>query len=127
MPETTRCRVMIADDAEDIRHLLRLKFEMDDRFDVVAEAADGKEAIEEAGAHSPDVVVLDISMPKLDGLQALPLIRSANPATRVIMLSGLDDADIEAQALASGAERFLVKTTDIDEILDAVASLCQSV
>ena len=74
-----RVRVALADDDEDIRLLLRLAFEADDRFDVVGEAADGAGAIALAADTDPDVLVLDRQMPVLDGVAALPEIRRRAP------------------------------------------------
>lgn len=118
------CKVVIVDDAEGIRRLVRTFLERDGRFEVVAEATDGRTAVEVVATEMPDVILLDVSMPVLDGLQALPLIKAGSPRTRVVMLSGLDDADIKAQALDLGAESFFVKTSDIGEVVEELARLC---
>lgn len=118
------CKVVIVDDAADIRQIVRMVLERDGRFEVVAEATDGRRAIEIVSAEIPHVILLDISMPVLDGLQALPLIKAAAPATKVVMLSGLDDPDIRAQALELGAESYFVKTADIGEVVEELAKLC---
>ncbi|MBW3594267.1 MAG: response regulator transcription factor [Actinobacteria bacterium] len=114
------------DDADGIRQLVRIFLERDGRFDVVAEATDGRTAIDVVAAEMPDVILLDISMPVLDGLQALPLIKAAAPGTRVVMLSGLDDADIRSQALDLGAESYFLKTSDIGDVVEELAKLCPS-
>lgn len=119
-----RCTILIADDAEEIRYFVRWYLELDGRFDVIAEATDGRQAIEVATAERPDVVILDISMPVLDGLQALQKIRALSPTTKVVMLSGLDDPDVKAQALAAGAEGYFVKTSELEDVLETIASLC---
>lgn len=120
----SRCKVVLVDDADGIRHLVRIFLERDGRFDVVAEATDGRTAIDVVAAEMPDVILLDISMPVLDGLQALPLIKAATPGARVVMLSGLDDPDVKAQALDLGAESFFVKTSDIGQVVEELARLC---
>jgi len=120
----SRCKVMIADDSEDIRSLLRLHLERDARFELIAEATNGQQAVDIATMKSPDIIILDISMPLLDGLQALALIKTGVPTTKVVMLSGLDDPDIRAQALASGAQAFFVKNMDLRVVVNAVADLC---
>lgn len=124
MPTRSRCKILIADDAEAIRSLVRLYLEQDGRFEVVGEAGNGQQAIDAAATQDPDIVLLDISMPVLDGLQALPRIRAMAPASKVVILSGLDDPDIKASALAAGAQRFLVKTSNLNDVVEEVAALC---
>lgn len=106
---TATRRVVIADDVADLRILLRVALEQTGRFDVVAEAADGARAIIEVEAHRPDLVVLDLSMPVLDGLEALPRILAAAPDTRVVVLSGFSAARMRDQVLSAGAIAYLEK------------------
>ena len=80
-------RVVVADDSPEVRLLVRVVLEDDADFRVEAEAADGQEAVELAAALHPDLMLLDLSMPKMDGHQALPLILEASPETRVVVLS----------------------------------------
>lgn len=104
-------RVLVVDDSEDMRFLVRWTLERDDDFRVVAEAADGHEAIDAAREHRPDLVLLDISMPRMSGLQALPVIRAEAPESVVVMLSTLVASEgHEAESLALGAHAFLAKT-----------------
>lgn len=121
---SSRCKIQIADDAQEIRSLIRVYLEVDGRFDVAAEAGDGQQAIDAAAGEYPHVVLLDISMPVLDGLQALPRIRAMAPLTKVVILSGLDDPDVKASALAAGAKRFFVKTSNLKDVIEEVATLC---
>lgn len=116
-------RILIVDDAEDIRMLLRLKLAHQGRYDVVGEAEDGLGAVEQARTLQPDLVVLDMAMPKMDGLQALPLIRDAVPGVRVIVLSGFNQATLEREAMAAGADRYLVKGGSMGAILDTIADV----
>jgi DNA-binding NarL/FixJ family response regulator len=102
-------RVLIADDVDDLRMLLRLSLERSGRFDVVAEACDGVEAIEQARQHQPDIVVLDLSMPNLDGLEALPQILAVAPGARVLVLSGFEARRMAPAALAAGAVAYVEK------------------
>ncbi|MDQ3932733.1 MAG: response regulator transcription factor [Actinomycetota bacterium] len=116
-----RTRVVLADDAEDLRAILRRLLENDGRFEVVAEAEDGHEAVQAAADYQPDVIVLDLSMPLLDGRGALPRIRAVAPSTRVIVLSGfgsLDEGDVEL-----GVDACIEKGAGIDEIIDVVAEV----
>jgi len=102
-------RVVIADDSDDVRALLRAQLEMDGRFAVVGEADDGAVAVAMAREQQPDLVVLDLAMPRLDGLAALPLLREAAPGARVIVLSGFDVQAVAPKVLAAGASRCIEK------------------
>ena len=108
-PSAPRIRVLLADDARDLRFLVRVTLEADPRFLVVGEAADGAEAVRLAEELQPDVVVLDLALPVLDGLQALPRIRTCAPDTAVVVLSGFDAGSMAAAALARGAARYVAK------------------
>jgi DNA-binding NarL/FixJ family response regulator len=103
-------RVLIVDDSEDLRYLLRFTLDREDGFTVVAEAEDGLEAVAAAATYQPDVVLLDISMPVMDGLQALPQIREKCPNTMVVMLSAFEVASSAAvTARALGAHGYIEK------------------
>ena len=116
-------RIVLADDAADVRDLLRLALEMTGEFSVVAEAADGEAAVEAVRRHQPDVVVLDLSMPLLDGLGALPAIHQAAPACRILVLSGYSDSGLRQAAVDAGADAFLVKGLAPRELVAAVRRL----
>jgi YesN/AraC family two-component response regulator len=116
-------RVLIVDDAEDIRSLLRFKFSQCGNYEVVGEAADGVEAIEQARVLQPDLVLLDMAMPKMDGLQALPMIRDLVPGVHVIVLSGFNRGTLEQEALAAGADRYVVKGGSMRELFDVIGSV----
>jgi len=105
----SRIRVLLADDTAEYRQLLRVILEQDGRFEIVAEAVDGAEAVRSCTAERPDVVVLDLAMPVLDGLQAIPLIRAASPETAIVVLSGFARGRLDDQALATGASRYVEK------------------
>ncbi len=103
-------RVVVVDDSEDLRELIRLVLDREDDFAVVGEAADGRAGVDAASEHQPDVVLLDIAMPVLDGLQALPLIRKNCPTALVVVLSGFgSDSRAAQKALELGAHGFLNK------------------
>jgi DNA-binding NarL/FixJ family response regulator len=113
-------RVLIVDDAEDIRMLLRMKLGRHENYDVVGEAVDGVDAVDQARELQPHLVLLDMAMPRMDGLQALPLIREAVPHVRVIVLSGFNQGTLEQEALAAGADRYIVKGGSMSELLEII-------
>ena len=121
--EPTRYDVVVADDAPDLRFLLRLALERTSRFRVVAEAADGAQAVEAALAHRPHLTLLDLSMPVMDGLQALPLIRAGHPDSTIVVLSGFDVERMSGQALAEGADAYLAKGVAPDELVTQLLEL----
>lgn len=102
--------VVLVDDAEELRSLIRRALDRTDDFTVIGEAGDGRTGVEVAEARQPDVVLIDIAMPVLDGLQALPLLRKKCPGTLLVVLSGFSSDSLAAQkALEMGAHGFLNK------------------
>jgi DNA-binding NarL/FixJ family response regulator len=113
-------RVLLCDDSPQIRELVRIVLELEGN-EVVSEAENGREAVDEAKRLQPDVVLLDLSMPVMDGLEALPEIKRVAPEARVVVLSGFDNDRLVSQALALGADLYVAKGGDPDEIVEAVA------
>jgi chromosomal replication initiator protein len=107
VPSTSR--VLIADDTPGVRALVRALLETSGRFEVLAEAHNGAEAVELAARHRPDLVLLDLAMPMIDGLQALPAIVTSSPASRVVALSGFEARHMAASAIEQGAVAYLEK------------------
>jgi DNA-binding NarL/FixJ family response regulator len=101
--------VLLADDHGDIIEMLRFAFSVYGSFEVVGSAADGLQAVGRAIELQPDVAVVDLMMPALSGFEAIPLIRSGAPATRIVVLSALDDSKSRRLALEAGADLYLVK------------------
>jgi DNA-binding NarL/FixJ family response regulator len=122
-PPYTRIRVLLADDTPEIRRLLRLNLELDGRFEIVGEAADGAEAVALASSLRPDAVVLDLAMPVMDGLQAIPVILESSPASRILVLSGFDHSRMEARAREQGAHGYLEKGAAFVQIADTLVDL----
>jgi YesN/AraC family two-component response regulator len=113
------CRVVIADDVAAIRQLLRTLLALDD-MEVVGEARNGAEAVELATEHRPDVVILDIAMPGMDGVQAIPQILEASPDTKIVMVSAFATPAVRERAFELGVEAFLDKAAIVDEVVGAV-------
>ena len=110
-------RVLLVDDEEDIRLLLRVWLERSHDFEIAGEAWDGHGAIQAARATHPDVVVLDVHLPGLSGLDAMPLIRAAAPGCALVVYS-LDDHP--GAALSAGADCFVAKRSPLPNLVDAV-------
>ncbi len=117
-------RVAIVDDTPDVRLLVRRSLELDPDIDVVAEAADGRAAIEIAAQHRPEVMLLDLAMPVMDGLQALPHVVEASPDTAVVVLSGFSATAMAEQAMAAGARGFVQKGIPAQDLRARVRHLC---
>jgi DNA-binding NarL/FixJ family response regulator len=115
-------RVLIADDQAIVRDGLRVLLDAQPDIEVVATAADGAQAIELARQHQPDVCLLDIRMPVLDGLEATRQLAGADVADplAVVILTTFDDDELVHEALAAGARGFLLKDTDTDLLLHAI-------
>lgn len=120
----TRRRVVIADDAPAIRLLFRRLLETSPSFEVVGEAADGGEAVRLAESEHPDLVLLDLAMPVIDGLEAIPALRRCSPTTRIVVLSGFDANRMENEALACGADAYIEKRLLPDALLARILEAC---
>jgi two-component system, NarL family, response regulator DegU len=117
-------RLLLADDHRMLREGLRRSLE-DHGFEVVGEAADGHEAFRLAVDLNPDVVLMDVTMPILDGVEATRLIHGALPGVAVVMLTMHADGDVMAKALQAGAVGYLVKDCAIDEVVATVRMAAQ--
>jgi len=122
---TSPCRVLIADDTPDIRMLLRWSLETDDRFEIVGEASNGAEVLSLLSEIEIDAVLLDLAMPVMDGLQAIPRIKSDSPSTRILVLSGFDQESMAGEALSRGADVYLEKGVAVSEVATVLAELCK--
>ncbi len=112
-------RLLLADDHRMLREGLRRSME-DEGFDVVGEAGNGEEAVVLAGQLGPDVVLMDVTMPEIDGVEATRQIRSRWPHVRVVMLTMHADREVIADAIRAGAGGYLVKDCSTDEIAETV-------
>ena len=98
-----RVGLLIVDDDASMRDLLRLTFELHPEFEVVGEAANGHDAVSAAATYQPDAVILDVMMPGIDGLEALPRILDASPNSKIIVFSAYATVPIVQQALEAGS------------------------
>ena len=113
-------RVMIVDDHESHRYGIRLSLENETDIEVVAEAGDGNEALEGAEKSTPDVVLMDIRMPKRSGIEATRAIKDVLPSTKILMLTVSDDEADLYDAIKAGASGYLLKDTGLEELTSAV-------
>jgi len=102
-------RVVLADDSDDVRDMLRMALDWDDRFEVVGEAANGEEAVRLVSEHKPDAIFLDLVMPVLDGLKAIPRIKTSSPETKIIVLSVAAAHPSSSEAMELGATAMVQK------------------
>ncbi|MEA2321342.1 MAG: hypothetical protein QOD81_1192 [Solirubrobacteraceae bacterium] len=113
-------RVVLCDDAPGFRALMRYTLETELGFQVVGEAGDGAAGVRVVADMRPDVVLLDLSMPGMEGIDAIVQMRECAPESRIVALSGFAAEDMEAAALERGAHAYVEKGTDLDAIRDAV-------
>lgn len=115
--EMTRpLRVVLVDDSEDLRLMLRIRLEARSAAEICGEAGDGLEAIEVVTALQPDAVVLDLAMPRMDGLQAARRIRDAHPDMLLIALTGYTEQSLGEEAREAGFDHFLTKGETLEEL-----------
>lgn len=118
-------RVLVIDDTQSIRFLLREVLPVHG-FEVVAEAHDAERGIELAGSEQPDFVILDMEMPRTNGLDAIEPIKAQAPNTKIVMYSSHDSARVRDDALARGADAYLDKLAPMSEMAAAMESLSKS-
>ena len=120
MPDDDAIRVLVVDDHAVVREGLRTFLSLQDGIEVVGEAADGREAVAAAERERPDVVVMDLVMPRLDGVQAMRELRARVPRARVIVLTSFLDDDRLLPAIRAGAAGYLLKNVEPAELARAV-------
>lgn len=118
-----RYRAMLVDDVPELRRLLRHVLEWSDRFEVVGEADNGRIAVQLAGELTPDLVLLDISMPVMDGMEALPRIVETSPQTKVVMLSGFEAERLGQAAMEMGAAGYIEKGTAPAQLMSKLLTI----
>jgi DNA-binding NarL/FixJ family response regulator len=113
-------RILIADDYEDWRRKVRVLLQVRREYQVVAEASDGSEAVQKAQELKPNLILLDIGLPKLNGIEAARLIRQNSPSSKILVLSQNNDLDVVRAALSTGARGFVLKADAQSELLPAM-------
>src|ERR1700716_1101824 len=112
-------RVLVVDDHSLFAEALMLSLGIDERIEVVGSASSGAEAVSLAEALRPDVVLMDVHMPSMDGIEATRRVRNVSPSSRVVIVTAAQPREIAAHALAAGAERCLTKDTSAVKLVDA--------
>jgi len=119
-PDCRALRVLIVDDVPQVRQELRGLLQLTSELEVVGEAANGREAVSQAEALRPDVVVMDLEMPVMDGFEATRQIKSCRPAPRVVILSVHASPQEQQRAREAGADGFVVKGASYQVLLNAI-------
>ncbi len=120
MPPGKTIRVLIVDDIDETRENIRRLLQFDKNIEVAGVAKDGKEALSVAGKIDPDVIIMDINMPDMDGITATEAIRQKNPFSQVVILSVQGDQNYMRRAMMAGARDYLTKPPSIDELTSAI-------
>lgn len=119
-------RIAVVDDHKFYRELIsRALMRQSDRYDVVAEVGDAEHAIAACQQHTPDLLILDINLPGMSGVEAVPAIRNASPKTRILLCTAYVDDDRVIDALRSGAHGFVEKTNSWDDFIEAVTRVAR--
>jgi len=116
-------RILIADDHVLLRQGIRNVLEFEEDFDIVAEAGDGEEAVKKAGEFLPDIALLDINMPKLNGLEVTQRIRHSFPSVKVIILTIHDDQSYVVEVVKAGAVGYLLKDVEPGMLIKAIRTV----
>jgi two-component system, NarL family, response regulator NreC len=115
-------RILIADDNESVRTGIRLLLGSREEWEVCGEAVDGEDAIQKAATLQPDVILLDLSMPKMDGLTAMPILREKSPDSQIIVLTLHECVETARYASKAGATAYITKSL-ISELIPALKAL----
>ncbi len=122
---TAMCRILLADDHDIVRRGLRTLLESKPGFEVCGEARTGREAVAKTQELKPDVVVMDISMPELNGLDATLQIRKTMPQAKVVIITQHDSEELIRQVANIGARGYVLKTDSEKDLVNAVTAVCQ--
>ena len=120
-----KIRFLVADDHSVVRDGVRSVLRSSPDYRVVAEAEDGEQAVELSRVHKPDVVIMDVSMPKLNGIEATAIIKKENPDIKIVILTVHEDESLLREALQAGAAGYIVKRAAETELVNAVRAACR--
>jgi DNA-binding NarL/FixJ family response regulator len=123
MAESRKIRLLLVDDHVLVREGIRSSLHRHPSIAIVGEAADGREAVRKCKKLSPDIVLMDLNMPEMSGLEATPLIRKACPSVRIIALTVHDSREYVSQLLRAGAHGYVLKDTSPEELVRAIKSV----
>lgn len=123
LPVGAKVKVIVAEDDEPTRFWLKLTLNNTKNFEVIAEAGDGRTCVEQVNQNKPDLVLMDIGMPIMDGVEAARLVKEALPNTKVIMFTSHDTDDSVFAALSAGADGYCLKTLTAEQLLKAIGSV----
>jgi len=116
-------RVLVVDDSEVVRRGICQILQSESDIEIICEAADGADAVRKAREHRPDVVLLDITMPVMNGFDAARRIKQELPSTRILMVSQFDSAHFMREAFVAGASGYVVKSNAASELIPALRQL----
>ncbi len=119
-------RFLVADDQSSYRHMLRVFLELNPNWEVCGEASDGFEAIVRTAELHPDIVIMDLDMPKLNGFQATRRIHALSPSTRILILTFHEFSSLSRIAQDSGAQGFILKSEPFDVLVKAIETVGKS-
>jgi DNA-binding NarL/FixJ family response regulator len=120
MTPAKAANILVADDVSDWRVRIRSMVQRRPEWQISGEACDGLQAVEKAAELRPDIVLLDIGMPILNGIEAAKRIRQGSPGSRIIFVTQDNDQDVRMAALATGAEQYVIKANASSELLPAI-------
>jgi len=118
-------RVLIADDSPLFRRGISVVLATEDAISVIAEAENGEDAVAKAAQFAPDVVLMDVRMPRVNGIEAARAIRASSPATKIIMLTVSDEDEDLYEAIKAGANSYLLKEVSVEEVPEAIRAVVQ--
>src|SRR3984893_7721321 len=124
--EMNNARLLIVDDHEIFRRGLRALLEPSSEWEICGEAVDGLDAVEQCKSLKPDIVVLDVSMPRLNGLEAARRIKKENPDPQIIIITQHDSPQIRSAAIEAGAQAFVRKSAVASELVSALRNIIRN-